>query len=170
MAFHAFHTLSFQWPALETRTEIEVAANPVNEMVRRLVSTEGVGDGVGRFMEDHRYADSFGWHRPRQDYVSPSGSQRSRQGAVAEEVHSEATTYIHRELADVSDRAGGVFRRALSRPCSSRARSRCEANPSSVCEAVCEVEQERLLGCRSHRRGGRSAEHALCADQDGRPT
>jgi hypothetical protein len=27
MAFHAFHTPSFPWPALETRTEIEVAEN-----------------------------------------------------------------------------------------------------------------------------------------------
>ena len=31
------------------------------EMARRLIST---GRSVGRFKEDHRHADSIGWHRP----------------------------------------------------------------------------------------------------------
>lgn len=39
-----------------------VAENAVNEMVRCLISTPKVGDCVGRFKEDHRYADLFGWH------------------------------------------------------------------------------------------------------------
>ncbi|ADW71047.1 hypothetical protein AciX9_4276 (plasmid) [Granulicella tundricola MP5ACTX9] len=34
--------------------------NPVNEMVRRLISTQKVGDCVGRFKEDYRHADSPG--------------------------------------------------------------------------------------------------------------
>jgi hypothetical protein len=34
--------------------------NGVTEMVRRLNFTVGVEDLVGRFKEDHRYADSFG--------------------------------------------------------------------------------------------------------------
>jgi hypothetical protein len=40
----------------------EVGHNPVNEMVRRLISTLMVDDCFGRFKEDHRYADTFGWH------------------------------------------------------------------------------------------------------------
>jgi hypothetical protein len=47
-------------------------------------------DRVGRFKEDHRHADSFGWYRSWQDDVSPGSSQRSGQGAIAEEVYPEA--------------------------------------------------------------------------------
>jgi hypothetical protein len=37
--------------------------NGVTEMVRRLIVHLGVVDLVGRLLwEDHRYADSFGWH------------------------------------------------------------------------------------------------------------
>ena len=33
--------------------------------------------------EDHRHADTFGWHRSGQDHLSPCGTWRSRQGACA---------------------------------------------------------------------------------------
>src|SRR5258708_2365631 len=51
--------------------------------------------------------------------------------------------------ADLSDRPGGVLRRPLPRPGAAQAGARCPADSSPVCEALREVEQERL-----HRRGG----------------
>jgi hypothetical protein len=57
-----------------------------------------------------------------QDYLSPRGTGRSRQGAGAEEVHAEAAADVHREHADVADRPGSMFRRALSRTSVAEAR------------------------------------------------
>ena len=59
---------------LEQRANAKVeplitSAMPTNEMVRRLIplreqeGVEAVSD-----KEDHRYADTFGWHRPGQDH------------------------------------------------------------------------------------------------------
>jgi len=47
----------------EPNLEAEVLENGVTEMVRRLIFHLCVVDLVGRLLrEDHRYADSFGWH------------------------------------------------------------------------------------------------------------
>jgi hypothetical protein len=40
----------------------ELAHNPINEMVRRLISTLKWVILLAGFTEDYRYADSFGWH------------------------------------------------------------------------------------------------------------
>jgi hypothetical protein len=61
-------------------------------------------------------ADSFSWHRPGQDDVSPRGTGRSGQGARKEEVHADAAANFHGEHADVPDRPGGMFRCSLFRP------------------------------------------------------
>ena len=45
---------------------------------------------------------------------------------------------------------GVLFRGALPRSSFTRARPRCEVDSSPVCEAVREVQQERLHRCRSH--------------------
>ena len=47
------------------------------------------------------------------------------------------------------DRDGGVFGGSLSRPRVTSTGPRREADPGSVREAVCEVQQERLPRCRS---------------------
>src|SRR5271155_2520316 len=116
--------------------------------------------------EDHRYADSFGWHRSWQDDVSPGSAWRSRQGAGAEEVHATAAADLYRKHADIADRAGSMFRSAFSRTRVAEARPRRAIDCSPVCEAVREVQQERLRGCRGDRRSGGTQEHALRPDQD----
>ena len=64
---------------------------PTNEMVRRLIHLrERVNEMAAFKKEDHRRADTFGWHRPGQDDVPSRGTRRCRQGAFAEEVRPEA--------------------------------------------------------------------------------
>ena len=50
--------------------------------------------------------------------------------------------------------------------CAARARTSGATHPGAVCEAVPQVEQERLHRCGSDRRSRDQAEHALCADQN----
>ena len=94
--------------------------------------------------EDHRYADTFSWHRLGQDDFSPCGARRSWQGAGEEEVHTEAASSIRREPADVADRFGSLFRSALSLSGIAEARPRRSVDPSPVREAFREVQQERF--------------------------
>jgi transposase len=61
-----------------------------------------VGDCVGRFKEDHRHADTFGWYRSWQD-VFTSSPKRNGQSAVAEEVHPEAAYCLYRQHAELLD-------------------------------------------------------------------
>src|ERR1700722_6044372 len=82
----------------------------------RLIPLPKQGDRRGSSdKEDHRYADTFSWHRPWQDNLSPRVARRSRQGACAEEVHAEAVADVHREHADVADRTGSLFGSLLFR-------------------------------------------------------
>src|SRR5258708_31103946 len=93
---------------------------------------------------DYRHADSFGWYRSWQDHLSPCSPERSWEGAVAEEVHAEAAHYLHSQHTELFDRDGGMFGGSLPWARVARARPRCQADPSSVREAICEVQQERL--------------------------
>jgi hypothetical protein len=139
-------------------------------MVRRLIPLLEQEDCRSNFLEeDHRYVDPFGWHRPGQDNLSPGSARSGRQGAGEEEVHTAPVADIHREPADFADWLRSLFRSALSGRSIAAARPRCAADRSSVREALCKVEQERLRGRGSNCRGGRTQEHALCPDQDGRP-
>jgi hypothetical protein len=60
-------------------------------MVRRLIRLRERVIEVAAFKkEDHRYAGTFGWHRPGQDNISSRGTWHCRQGACEEEVQPEA--------------------------------------------------------------------------------
>jgi hypothetical protein len=58
--------------------------------------------------------------------------------------------------------------RPLPRPGAAQAGTRCPVDSGPVCEALREVEQERLHRRGGDRGGGGTQEHALCSDQDGR--
>jgi hypothetical protein len=77
-----------------------------NEMVRRLITLreQGIVEAACD-KEDHRYADTFDWHRSGQDDLSPGSTRRSWQGARSEEVLKAATAGVHREHADGIDMA-----------------------------------------------------------------
>jgi transposase len=62
-----------------------------NEMVRRLITLreQGIVEAACD-KEDHRYADTLGWHRSGQDDLSPGSTRRSWQGARSEEVITAA--------------------------------------------------------------------------------
>src|ERR1700737_1780839 len=73
---------------------------------------------------------------------------------------------FHREFAGGLDRHGVLQWIALSRAGFARARARGAIDASAIREALRADEQERLPGCRSHCRGGATAEDAFCADPD----
>ena len=102
------------------RSLMRSGRNPVNEMVRRSIFHRAVEDRVGRFKEDHRHADSFRWYRSWQDDLSPRSAERSGQGAVAEEVHAEATDHVYSQHAVLTDWYGGCAGLTSSAACPSR--------------------------------------------------
>ena len=63
-----------------------------------------VNDLVGGFKEDHRHADTSVGIDLGKTTFHLVALNRSRRGAVAEEVHSEAAHHLHREHADLFDR------------------------------------------------------------------
>src|SRR5580704_4212282 len=85
-----------------------------NEMVRRCNPPLRWRMEAAVSMEDHRHADSFGRHRPWQDYVSPCGSGIIGQGSGEEEVLTEAATGVHGEHADFADWPRSLLRSAFS--------------------------------------------------------
>src|SRR6185312_10365799 len=70
------------------------------------------------------------------------------------------------ESAVVDHRDGSLLGCALLRRQTARSRTRGEAHPRAVCEAVRQDQQERLQRCRSYRRSGHPPEHAFCSHQD----
>jgi hypothetical protein len=119
--------------------------------------------------EDHQHADSLGWHRSGQDDLSSRGAGCSRQGARAEEVHTEASSGVYREPGDVADRTRGLLRRSLPWPSAAEARTRCPADCCSVREALREVDGTHAVVERVYRVAlrGTSPDYALLGEATG---
>jgi hypothetical protein len=76
-----------------------------------------MGDLVGRFKEDHRHADSFGWHRSWQNDLSLVALGDGGKVLLKKKLHSEAADRLHCEHADLPDRDGGMLWLALPGSC-----------------------------------------------------
>jgi hypothetical protein len=120
---------------------------PTSEMIRRLVHLwREVIVASPSDEQDHRHADTFGWHRSQQDYVPSGGVALGSADKVL--VRKKSAAGLHREHAELADRLGGLLRRSLPRPSTAEAGApRCTADCSPAREAIREVQQERLRRC-----------------------
>src|ERR1035438_8042324 len=92
---------------------------------------------------DHR-GNQNRWNRYWQDVVSSGGLQSRRHTGCATQAKSGKTRDVHREVAGLLDRHGGMSGVAASGTRISTSWSRREADRSQVYQAISERSEERL--------------------------
>jgi hypothetical protein len=104
----------------------------------------------------------------RQELVPRRWSRRVRCNRAAAEVVPQPGGSAVREYAALSDRDGGVRRRASSQPPTPEVRPRCPADACAVRSALFEGTEERRPRRGGYRRNGATADDEVRRDQDRR--
>jgi len=129
-------------------------------MVRRPDHPEGGMIKLAAYTGGSSHAHRFYRRRSRQDNFQLVALGEQGKVVVRKKFFAQATAGLHRQPAKFADWHRGLLGSTLHRRSSAQPKTRRATYLGPVCEALREVEQERLPRCGSHRRGGGAAVEA----------